>query len=226
MEKIARDLGGRWCQQFQEQAEAALEKLREELKNSGRVVEESKRQLASLAEAKLASLSQVTREEYGPQLAQAFREQAQVMHAAADEEVKSIKQAAEQAIAQLQVAEQKRETSFRAGAGTAEERLTGVSLAVEALEGRVGALVEDFQGRMEGSLQAFQGKGARQAEDLEKIAQDLGGRWSPAVSGASRGSGGETAGRTEEFGAGGGGEQAATGQPGRGEAGIPQPSCR
>ena len=177
LEKIAQDLGGRWCQQFQEQAEAALEKLREELKNSGRVVEESKRQLASLAEAKLASLSQATREEYGPQLAQAFREQAQVMHAAADEEVKSIKQAAEQAIAQLQVAEQKRETSFMAGAGTAEERLTGVSLAVEALEGRVGALVEDFQGRMEGSLQAFQGKGARQAEDLEKIAQDLGGRW-------------------------------------------------
>jgi transcriptional regulator with XRE-family HTH domain len=51
-------------------------------------------------------------------------------------------------------------------------------LAVEALEGRVGALVEDFQGRIEGSLQAFQGKGARQAEDLEKIAQDLGVRWS------------------------------------------------
>ena len=59
-----------------------------------------------------------------------------------------------------------------------EERLTGVSLAVEALEGRVGALVEDFRGRLEGTLQAFQGKGARQAEDLEKIAQDLGGRWS------------------------------------------------
>ena len=59
-----------------------------------------------------------------------------------------------------------------------EERLTGVSLSVEALEGRVGALVEDFRGRLEGTLQAFQGKGARQAEDLEKIAQDLGGRWS------------------------------------------------
>ena len=144
----------------------------------GRVVEEGKQQLASLAEAKLASLSQATREEYDQQLAQAFREHAQVMHEAADKEVKSIKLAAEEAITQLQVAEQKRETSFMAGAGAAEERLTGVSLAVEALEGRVGALVEDFEGRLEGTLKAFQGKGARQAEDLEKMAQDLGGRWS------------------------------------------------
>jgi Ni,Fe-hydrogenase maturation factor len=178
LEKIAQDLGGRWSQQFQEQADAAVERLQEELKNSGRVVEESKQQLASLAEAKLASLSQATREEYGQQLAQAFREHAQAMHEAADVEVESIKLAAEQAIAQLQVAEQKSETGFMARAGAAEERLTGVSLAVEALEGRVGALVEDFQGRIEGTLQAFQWKGARQAEDLEKIAQDLGGRWS------------------------------------------------
>src|SRR5208337_755287 len=178
LEKIAQDLGGRWSQQFQEQAEAALKRLREELKNSGRVVEESKQQLASLTEAKLASLSQATREEYGQQLAQAFREHAQVMHEAADAEVESIKQAAQQAIAQLQAAEQKRETGFVARAGAAEERLTGVSLAVEALKGRVGTLVEDFQGRLEGTLQAFQGKGARQAEDLENIAQDLGGRWS------------------------------------------------
>ena len=155
LEKFAHDLGGRWSQQFQEQVDAAVERLREELKNSGRVVEESKQQLA-----------------------QAFREHAQAMHESADVEVESIKLAAERAVAQLQVAEQKRETSFTAGAGAAQERLTGVSLAVEALEGRVGALVEDFQGRIEGTLQAFQGEGTRQAKDLEKMAQDLGGRWS------------------------------------------------
>ena len=178
LEKMAQDLGGRWSQQFEEQGKAAVERLREELKNSGRVVEEGKRQLASLAKAKLASLSQATREEYGQQLAQAFREHAQVMHEAADEEVESIKLAAEQAIAQLQAAEEKRETSFTARAGAAEECLTGVSLAVEALEGRLGALVEDFQGRIEGTLRAFQGQGARQAGDLERMAQDMGGRWS------------------------------------------------
>ena len=176
LEKIAQDLGGRWSRQFQEQAETAVERLREELKNSGRVVEESKRELVSLAEAKLASLSQATREEYSQQLTQALREQAHVMHEAAGVEVESIKQAAEQAIAQLQVAEQQRKTSFMAEAGAAEERLMGVWM--KALEGRVGALVEDFQGRIEGTVQSFQGKGAKQAEDLEKIAQDLGGRWS------------------------------------------------
>ena len=105
------------------------------------------------------------------QLAQAFREYAQVMHEAADVEVESIKRAAEQAIAQLQVAEQKRETSFMARAGAAEERLTAVSSAVEAL-------VKDFPGQMGDGLQAFQEKGAKQADDLDKLAQELGGRWS------------------------------------------------
>ena len=167
LEKVAQELGGRWSEQFQEQVEAAVEKLREEVKDSARVVEESKRQLASLAEAKLASLSQALRDEYGRQLVQALREHAQATHEAADVEVESIKQAAQEAVARLQVAEQKEGTSFKALAGAAEKRLRGVSKAVEALEGRVGALVEGFQG-----------KGALPAEDLEKVAQELGGRWS------------------------------------------------
>ena len=167
LEKIAQELGERWSRQFQEQAEAAVESLREELKDLRRVVEESKQQLAGLVEGKLASLIQATRDDYDRQLAQAFREQAQVMHEAAEGEVRSIKQAAEDAIAQLQAAEQKRETSFLARAGAADERLTGVSLAVEALQGRVGALVEDFQGKQ-----------VKQAEDLQRIAQEFEGRWS------------------------------------------------
>ena len=73
-----------------------MEKLPEEPTNSGRVVEESKQQLASLPEAKLASPSQATREEDGQQLAQAPREQAQVMHEAADVKVETIKPAAQQ----------------------------------------------------------------------------------------------------------------------------------
>ena len=213
-DKFAQEQREHWSQQLQAQAEAAVEWLREEMKNSGRVVEESMQRLASLADAKLASLSQATQNEYGQQMAQvfreqaqvmheaadgevksirqaieeaivqlqaaerkretdyqqmaqAFREQAQVMHEAADGEVKSIRQAAEEAIAQLQAAEQQRETNWTAHTALAEERLTGMSLALETLEGRVRALVEDLQG-----------KGAKQAEDLQKIAQELGGRWS------------------------------------------------
>jgi len=152
LEKIAQDVGGRWSQQFREQAEAAVQKVREELKNSARMVEESKQQLTSLAEAKLARLSQAVQEEYSQHLAQA-------------------------AIAQLETAQQKREASFQAQAGAAEKHLKGVCAAAEALEGRVGTLVEDFRGRMEASLQALQTKSASQAEDLGKVAQDVGGRW-------------------------------------------------
>jgi flagellar biosynthesis chaperone FliJ len=104
LEKIAQELGGRWSQQLGKQAEAAVERLREELNNAVRMVEEGKQQLARLAEAQLASLSQ----------------------AAAN----------------------------------------------------VGPLVADLQGRTETSPQPPQGKGAGQAEHLEKIAQELGGRWS------------------------------------------------
>jgi len=178
LEKVAQELGRRWSQQFQEQAEAATARLREELKDSGRVVEESKRELAGLVEAKLASLSQATRDEHAQQLARAFREQAKEMQVAADAQVKSIKQAGEDVITLLRGAERQRESSSLARAGVVEERLGQVSLAVEALEGRVGTLTEEFRGRIAGSLQAFQGKGARQAEDVEKVGQELGVRWS------------------------------------------------
>jgi len=89
------------------------------------------------------------------------------MHEAADAHVKSIKQAAEEAIAQSQAAAQKNEASILACARAAEERFTGVSSALEALQGRVGALAGDFQS-----------ESAKRAEDFEKTAQELGGRWS------------------------------------------------
>jgi hypothetical protein len=87
---------------LQEQAEAAAARLREEAEGSGQVIEEGKRQLASLAGEKLAFLSQTTRDATGQRMEQAIREQAQAAQAAADAGVKSIRQAAEEAVAQLQ----------------------------------------------------------------------------------------------------------------------------
>jgi hypothetical protein len=167
LQKIADELGGRWSRQFQEQAQGAMEKLREEVMDSARAIEETKQQLAGLAEAKLASLSQAAREDYGPQLAEAFQEQSQAMRAAAEGELQSIKQAAQEALAQLQAFEQQRDTTFQARTVDAEGRLTGVSLAVEALQGRVVAMAADLQG-----------KRTSQAEELQRIAEQLGGRWS------------------------------------------------
>ena len=160
LEKAAQELAGRWSQQLQEQAEAAVAKLREEVKSSGQVVEESEQQLASLVEAKLASLSQATREEYSQQLAQAFQEQAQAIHAATDAEMKLLKQAAEEVLAQLRDAEQKKETSLATQAKAAEDRLAGVFLAVDAL------------------MEKLQGKSGNDAEDSKKIAQEFGARFS------------------------------------------------
>ena len=64
-EKTAQDLREQWFKEFERQAQAAMEKLREEVTNSGRAFEESKQQLASLAEAKLASLNQAATDAAG-----------------------------------------------------------------------------------------------------------------------------------------------------------------
>jgi ElaB/YqjD/DUF883 family membrane-anchored ribosome-binding protein len=58
LKKVAQELGGRLSLQCQKQAEVAMEKLRGEMRNSSRAMEEITRQLAGLAETKRASLSQ------------------------------------------------------------------------------------------------------------------------------------------------------------------------
>jgi hypothetical protein len=131
-EKLNRSLGEQLSRQIQEQAEAGSERLREQLRELEHVVEESKQQLASLAEAKLASLMQAVRDEYGRQLAQSIRERTQTMQEAADAGVKSIKQAAEEAIAQLEAAEQKRETSYQQLAQSVQEQIQTMHEAADA----------------------------------------------------------------------------------------------
>ncbi len=148
-------------------AAEAIATLREELRSSSQAVEQSKQQLASLAEANLTSLSQATQDEYAQRLAQALRDQTQEMHAAAAGEVKSIKQATAEAIAQLNAVERAKESNLLFRAEVAEERLTGVTSAIEALKGRVGQLTEELEGHH-----------AAKKEDLEGIAQQLGARWS------------------------------------------------
>jgi flagellar biosynthesis chaperone FliJ len=58
-ERTVANLREQWSKEFEKQSEAALEKLREEITNSGRGFEEIREQLASMSEAKLASLNQV-----------------------------------------------------------------------------------------------------------------------------------------------------------------------
>jgi hypothetical protein len=195
LEKIAEDLGGRWCQQFQAQAEATVERLREaeQKRETGLAAqfdtsEERLTKVFSAVEALEGRVGALVEGFQGrlegtlQALQGTGSRQAEDLEKIAEDLggrwCQQFQAQAEAAVERLREAEQKRETGFVAQAEAAEERLAKVSVAVEALEGRVGALVEDFHGRIEHTLQAFQWKGARQAEDLEKIAEDLGRRWS------------------------------------------------
>ena len=131
-EEANRGLRELWSRQLQEQAEAGSERLREQLRDLQHVVEESKQQLASLADAKLAFLMQAVRDEYGRQLAQSTQERAQTVQEAAEAGVKSIKQAAGEAIAQFEAAEQKRETTYQRLAQTFQEQTQTIHEAADA----------------------------------------------------------------------------------------------
>ncbi len=139
LERVARELGGQWASQFQEQAEAALAKLREELQSSSQAIEQSKQQLASLAEAKIASLSQATQDEYAQRLAQALHEQTREMRTVADGEVNSIKHAAAEAIGQMS---DKLEDQVEAAVATLREELQTSSQAVEQSKLQLAGLAE------------------------------------------------------------------------------------
>ena len=177
LEKVARELGERWSRQFQQQAEAALERLRDELKNSvieegrrqlvgvaegsqqfqkqaeaaierlreelnalGQVTEEGKRQLAGVADAKLASLSEAARDESGQDIAQVIREQAQAAHAAADSGVETIRQAAAEAVAQLQG---KLQEQAEAAVARVREEAQNSGLLIEEGKRQLAGLAEE-----------------------------------------------------------------------------------
>jgi len=177
-ERVSRELVEQLSRQFTTEAVAAMAGLREEIKNSGKVLEESEQRLACLAEAKMASLWKAAQEEISMRVGLALQEHANEMQEATASDVESIKKAAGEAVAQLEAAEEKRETSLAARTGEAEERLAGVSAALQEVEGRLKALVEGFEWRIETSLQGLHGKVERQAQDLEKLGQELGARWS------------------------------------------------
>ena len=127
---------------LQEQVEAAAASLREEAKSSSQVIEEGKRQLASLADAKLASLSQLARTASEGQAEQAIGEHAQTFQTATDAQVKSIQQAAEDAIAQLQ-SKLQRQTEL--AVARLREEVKNAGRAIEESTRRLAGLAQDSQ---------------------------------------------------------------------------------
>ncbi len=179
VQKMAEDLLERSAKQLQKRADDTLEMLSEERKAWGiRLVGETKKQLAGMAQASLESLAKQTKataEECCKGAAQTLREQARTACRSADAAVNSINLAAEEALAKLQTARQKMEASF----GTnAEDRLkqSAESLAptIEGLQRESDAVLEGFQGQLQNTLHSFQQKGAKEVTDqLQKMAEDL-----------------------------------------------------
>jgi hypothetical protein len=178
LEKVSQEQVEQWWRQFRTEAEAAVAGLREESQTSGKALEESEQRLACLAEARMASLWQATQEEFSMRMALALKEHEREMRAATAAELESLKKAAGEAVAQLEAAEDKSETGLATRTEEAEKRLAGMSMTLQAVEERLRALAEGFEGRIESSLQALQGKVEKQGQDLEKLAQELEGRWS------------------------------------------------
>jgi flagellar biosynthesis chaperone FliJ len=142
-EKTAQDLREQWFKEFERQAVAAIEKLREEATNSGRAFEESKQQLTSLAEAKVASLNQAAtdavasleaavrqlREEVSNS-GRVFEESKQQLASLADAKLASLNQAAVDPAASLAAAvRQLREEVSNSGRAFEESKQQLVSLA-------------------------------------------------------------------------------------------------
>jgi hypothetical protein len=164
-EKTAQDLREQWFKEFERQAEAAMEKLRQEVTNSGRAFEESKQQLASLAEAKLASLNQAAtdttasleaamaklREEVGNS-GRAIAESKRELASLAEPKPVSLNQAAVDAVGSLEAAMAKlREEVGNSGRAIAESKQQLASLA-EAKLASLNQAAVDAAGSLEAEM--------------------------------------------------------------------------
>ena len=142
-ETTAQDSREQSFKEFERHAEAAMEKLREEVTNSGRAFEESKQQLASLAEAKLASLNQAAtdaaaslesamaklREEVGNS-GRAIAESKRELASLAEAKLASLNQAPTDTAASLEAAMEKlREEVTNSGRALEESKQQLASLA-------------------------------------------------------------------------------------------------
>ncbi len=172
LEKAAKDLLNRSASQLQGQADATLAALGEELRASKQgVIEETKKQLATMTQASVESLANATREECQSQAAQIFQEQAQTARRDANAAVNSVDLATKEAVAQLQMARQEIEASLKGQAGGYQKRLAELLSFIEELQRRWNVLLE---GQLQSNLQRFRQRATKDvADELQRTAKDL-----------------------------------------------------
>jgi hypothetical protein len=186
LEKTAQDLREQWSKEFGRQAEAAMAKLREEVGNSGRAMAESKRELASLAEAKLASLNQAAtdaaasleaamaklREEVGNS-GRAFEESKQQLASLAEAKLASLNQAATDAPTNLEAAMAKlREEVTNSGRAFEESKQQLASLA-EAKLASLNQASADAAASLEAAMAKLREEVTNSGRTFEESKQQL-----------------------------------------------------
>jgi hypothetical protein len=185
-ETTAQDSREQSFKEFERHAEAAMEKLREEVTNSGRAFEESKQQLASLAEAKLASLNQAAtdaaaslesamaklREEVGNS-GRAIAEGKRELASMAEAKLASLNQAATDAAASLESAMAKlREEVGNSGRAIAESKRELASLA-EAKLASLNQAPTDTAASLEAAMEKLREEVTNSGRALEESKQQL-----------------------------------------------------
>ncbi len=105
--------------------------------------------------------------------AQSLETGARDSHKVAEAAINSINSAVAEAIAQLKASQLRTEAEVASRAEAVQNRLTELSTSTEGVERRSEVVLEEFQKRLAETLKAFQEKGAAQADDLAKAAQDV-----------------------------------------------------
>jgi len=185
-ETTAQDSREQSFKEFERHAEAAMERLREEVTNSERAFEESKQQLASLAEAKLASLNQAAvdaagsleaamaklREEVGNS-GRAVAENKRELASLAEAKLASVNQAATDAAGSLEAAIAKlREEVGNSGRTIAENKRELASLA-EAKMASVSQAATDAPASLEAAMAKLREEVGNSGRAFEESKQQL-----------------------------------------------------
>ncbi len=171
LEKAAQDVWNRSAKQLQQQADAAAAVCNELRASRQGVIDETKKELASLAQVSLESLTKATIDDGRTQLAQISQEQVRAARLNAETAMDSIHRAAREAVAKFERAQQEMEESLKSCAEDCQKRLAELRSAMEEPQRKSDAPPE---GQPQTDLQGLRQEVSKQAaEELERISKEV-----------------------------------------------------
>ena len=171
LEKAAQDVWNRSAKQLQQQADAGAAALNELRASRQGLIDETKKELASLARVSLEPLAKATIDEGRSQLEQASQEQVRATRLDAEAAVDSIHRAATEAVAKFERTQQEMEESLKRSAEDCQKRLAELRSAMEESERQSDA---QRRGQSETLREGFRQEASKEvAEELERVSQEI-----------------------------------------------------